>query len=971
MDRSRGDGLSQFKDAKGKLIVHLGPAIPGLVKEMFPAGSPLGNNEWRVGNIQGDKSKKGNGSFAIYFDTGSWHEFNGGQNGDFIQLWQTVYRFASPREALIDLSKRVGFSHPYVDGKPTPQRTQEQAVRYDQERVEKEAKRMEGYLEWQDDWWQPRSIPVKDVPAPRKGVRQWIYHTPKGRVAFVVKRYDDRDGAKKIWIETPARRAGRDEEPNLIRKGMPINKRPIYNLHKILQNPKATIILVEGEKAAEAVQLATAGSYIASTWHGGHNALKSMNLSRLAGRNVILWPDADEPGRAAMKRSIEEQVKEHAINIVGVVNTSKFKEKFDAADFEDPKDIRFCIARENLMTVQDFMDAPLTYSGTPEMTAEDVPAAERAHLVVHEAPIWLGADGERIYYMQPSVMQINSVPVGGIKKGTLQWITSSQWWLTVAANDKGKVDWDAAVEYANSEARKAGSFSPDKSRQRGCWRIDDSSYVIHWGEKAQKVKDGVPERIIDLYTAYQRPDIPGIYVRDEGGQGQSGAAPLHTYDPASDQEMNAYCDQIMALNWQNSSRGEDGVWKGDEGRVYFGWLYMAAACGAYSFRPSIWVTGESGTGKSTILNNGSGLVLEHTKWGLTVDGGMTTPTGTKQQVDSRAIPVILDEMEPKRHNDNLEQWMALMRSTSYTDAPAKVSGSPSGKTRVYNGQSCFQFTSITSGVDREADASRLLFLRTGDKRVGADSNTEFDQIIRKFDAMKEAKFPQRFIARAVRDVHRVKKAAKMIERHLIEKNMSRRRAEMIAILEAAYYCGTQSADMTETIAASLALNGASKVYEEQKTDTESVNLLSSLAYMNIEYDTDGALKRTILRRALADYYEARVMSASDAAAAETQTRLFRAMRDVGVQVVELSPDQHTAMPKPDSMARYVDIWPGNPSLKRKLAGLAHGLQNTLKRFGGVSVGKSAMGKGVIRLPVDSLGIYDGEKSVDNRDVDVV
>jgi len=30
-----------------------------------------------------------------------------------------------------------------------------------------------------------------------------------------------------------------------------------------------------------------------------------------------------------------------------------------------------------------------------------------------------------------------------------------------------------------------------------------------------------------------------------------------------------------------------------------------------------------------------------------------------------------------------------------------------------------------------------------------------------------------------------------------------------------------------------------------------------------------------------------------------------------------------------------------------------------------------MGKGVIRLPVDSLGIYDGEKSVDNRDVDVV
>jgi hypothetical protein len=67
----------------------------------------------------------------------------------------------------------------------------------------------------------------------------------------------------------------------------------LYDLEAITANRSEPVILVEGEKCVDA--LAGLG-FLASTSMGGSNAARFTDWSPLAGRDVIIWPDNDEPG---------------------------------------------------------------------------------------------------------------------------------------------------------------------------------------------------------------------------------------------------------------------------------------------------------------------------------------------------------------------------------------------------------------------------------------------------------------------------------------------------------------------------------------------------------------------------------------------------------------------------------------------------------------------------------------------------
>ncbi len=59
------------------------------------------------------------------------------------------------------------------------------------------------------------------------------------------------------------------------------------------------MLVVEGEKCA----LAGAGAlppYAVIAWPGGSKGIKRVDWSPLLGRDVVLWPDADDAGRQAM-----------------------------------------------------------------------------------------------------------------------------------------------------------------------------------------------------------------------------------------------------------------------------------------------------------------------------------------------------------------------------------------------------------------------------------------------------------------------------------------------------------------------------------------------------------------------------------------------------------------------------------------------------------------------------------------------
>ena len=72
-------------------------------------------------------------------------------------------------------------------------------------------------------------------------------------------------------------------------------ERPLYNADKIEASPQSTIVVAEGEKAADAAAQVFINS-VATTSGGGSKAWAKTSWQALSARRVLIWPDADQPG---------------------------------------------------------------------------------------------------------------------------------------------------------------------------------------------------------------------------------------------------------------------------------------------------------------------------------------------------------------------------------------------------------------------------------------------------------------------------------------------------------------------------------------------------------------------------------------------------------------------------------------------------------------------------------------------------
>ncbi|RYD31845.1 MAG: hypothetical protein EOP85_22335, partial [Verrucomicrobiaceae bacterium] len=114
---------------------------------------------------------------------------------------------------------------------------------------------------------------------------QWVYKTDDGRIASIVARFDTKDGKLVLPFSWCRDGDGNHEW----RWKAPPAPRMIYGLPL----PPGAVVLVEGEKCAEAVM---AAGLSATTWQGGAGAVKFADFSPLEGKDIFIWPDNDAPG---------------------------------------------------------------------------------------------------------------------------------------------------------------------------------------------------------------------------------------------------------------------------------------------------------------------------------------------------------------------------------------------------------------------------------------------------------------------------------------------------------------------------------------------------------------------------------------------------------------------------------------------------------------------------------------------------
>jgi hypothetical protein len=114
--------------------------------------------------------------------------------------------------------------------------------------------------------------------------------------------------------------------------------KPIYGAHKLSGHLEKPVLIVEGEKTADAATKLLP-DYNVISWMGGAQSVDKVDWSKLAGKVVSIWPDNDKPGIEAA-RNIANNIDVHNgfAGFVSIVETKELglPEKWDLAD-EIPK----------------------------------------------------------------------------------------------------------------------------------------------------------------------------------------------------------------------------------------------------------------------------------------------------------------------------------------------------------------------------------------------------------------------------------------------------------------------------------------------------------------------------------------------------------------------------------------------------------------------------------------------------------
>lgn len=329
----------------------------------------------------------------------------------------------------------------------------------------------------------------------------------------------------------------------------------------------------------------------------------------------------------------------------------------------------------------------------------------------------LGYDSANYYYLPKAKGKIVSIASSAHTMANLIQIAPLEYWRQNFGDGQGG-DGKAAIHAANSLLRACeaqGIFDAnDRLRGVGVWR-DEGRIVVHAGDV--------------LYVNKQRQDVNEIaskYVYEIDRK-----ALQFTGEPLGNREAVKLRDICESLSWENPLSGA----------LLAGWLVVAPVCAALHWRPHIWISGESGSGKTTVLENIISPVLGATS--IRVDGGTTEPA-LRQMLGHSGRPVIYDEAESETRRDSeiMANILQLARRSSSGGTIAKWGQNGANVTTV---RSSFCFSAINPSLRQRADESRVSMLNLKKR----NEPEKYEQLLLKIEEVLTPDFSERLLSRTV------------------------------------------------------------------------------------------------------------------------------------------------------------------------------------------------------------------------------
>ena len=189
-----------------------------------------------------------------------------------------------------------------------------------------------------------------------QGYRGTVYEArdTDGRLLQAIVRYEHPSEPKQI---RPLRYCGKSSHgQQLFWFSWIPGTKPLYGSERLASRPEAPVLVVEGEKTADAAA-ALFTDYVVLTWLSGANAVKSADLLAVAQRKLVLWPDNDPAGRAAARLFAARAMEAGATSAAVVDVPAQFPDKWDLADPLPPgvttDHLRHLVATARAMTPAD------------------------------------------------------------------------------------------------------------------------------------------------------------------------------------------------------------------------------------------------------------------------------------------------------------------------------------------------------------------------------------------------------------------------------------------------------------------------------------------------------------------------------------------------------------------------------------------------------------------------------------------
>ena len=614
-------------------------------------------------------------------------------------------------------------------------------------------------------------------------------------------------------------------EMKWILKGFP-EPRPIYNVDTFKDHDE--VLIVEGEKCADAAYNASHQVYDIASWPMGTNAIDRVDWSPLFGRRAVLWADNDlkpykkgpregeimpkdeQNGRKAML-----WLKDHLeSNGCTVTLLDQPDNKPDGWDVADAVDEGYGVAQ---YVVDHMPHTPSAIEGELVDDEDDDSPVDTSEIVS------LGYDNGGFYYYSKFTKQIMSLRDREHGKNQLLGLAPLEWWVSKADDGKGKPQWDELISMLMNRCRAAGIFDSKKVRGRGCW-IDDGRFVMHMGDRL----------LVDNETV-NLGEIKSKYVYQAAKRTKAPKNPL------SNEQAKKLLDTAKTFDWEVPASAP----------LLAGFCVLAPVCGVLDWRSHVWINGGSGSGKSTVAREFAKKLIGNTSVNVSLNSSIA---GLRNTLKNDAFPVLVNEFDPatKSSYDKAQEYFDMMRDASDDEDTPTLRANSSGGVIEYSSNSMFMLIGIQICTNEQAVLNRtaILSLRSRANKTDEQKRQNVEQWAKIQKSLNENinsvdDIAERLLARTISQIDIILENVKTFRSAANKYFGNARHADQYGTLLAGSYSLVSDCLVHEDTAMSWIKRFDWTAYTEETEEDDSIEALNSILQVRLRVEFEGSPFKTM------------------------------------------------------------------------------------------------------------------------------